>query len=151
MRTRSPIILFVIILSFLSVPAFGQTANQDLFDRFEEGAYTESLPKIRILANDGDATAQYFMGEAYFNGWGVRRDNTVALMQVGMEKTMIQPLIEKTMDQARGENFKVMPGFDHLVPAGKRDTFHQTGGQHPAVGQVPIHIGHGIIMNFSRD
>ena len=82
MRSKSQLAFIFIFFSFLSPNALGQEKNREFFERFQNGAYTENLPLIRKLAEEGDATAQYYMGEAYFNGWGVKIDNQVALIWI---------------------------------------------------------------------
>lgn len=103
MRSKSQLAFLFIFFSFLSSNALGQEKNRELFERFQNGAYTENLPLIRKLAEEGDATAQYYMGEAYYSGWGVQLDNQVALVW-----------IQKSAQQENKQAENLMGIFYHL-------------------------------------
>lgn len=67
----------VVLLSLLAAPATAQDYDKGVAS-YERGDYVAALWKWRPLAEQGDAQAQYELGQSYFRGRGVLRDYTEA-------------------------------------------------------------------------
>ncbi len=65
----------LIILSFIfldiSVVNAADINKDNILLKFENGAYEEYLAKISELAEHGDAIAQFYLGRAFLNGYGM--------------------------------------------------------------------------------
>ncbi|WP_050724129.1 tetratricopeptide repeat protein [Nitratiruptor sp. SB155-2] len=48
-------------------------------DLFENDKYDEALPIFKKLAKEGDAEAMYYLGMMYYEGWGVEKDEKMAV------------------------------------------------------------------------
>lgn len=72
--------LIVLMLGLLGGPA-GAAANADYehaMRDYDRGAFAEAIPAFRLLAERGDAQAEFMLGAMYFFGKGVRRNDAIA-------------------------------------------------------------------------
>ena len=70
--------LCLMAVAFATAPAFSDDL-QDGFDAYYERDYKTVLQKLRPLAEQGVASAQYYMGVMYRNGQGVVQDYKTAV------------------------------------------------------------------------
>ena len=70
MRTATVLLAVVVVL--VAAPAC--TNSKTGVDAYEKGDYATALMEFRVLAEQGDAIAQYNLGLMYANGRGVPRD-----------------------------------------------------------------------------
>ncbi len=76
--------VFVLVLALaLSVPVLAADFEAGLA-AFDRGDYETALEEWRPLAEQGDADAQYYLGNMYTSGWGVPRDLAEAAYWYGM-------------------------------------------------------------------
>ena len=69
----------VISVVMLATSAFAQDLNKAV-DAYNAGDYDTALQEWRLLAEQGDALAQFILGDMYYNGQGVLQDNVLAHM-----------------------------------------------------------------------
>ncbi len=70
-------ILAALLLVTLAAPAWaGWDEGVAAYDR---GDYATALREFRVLAEQGDADAQFSLGDMYYSGYGVPQDNTEAV------------------------------------------------------------------------
>ncbi len=69
---------FALVVVLTAVPAC--TNSKTGVDAYEKGDYATALMEFRVLAEQGDAIAQYNLGLMYANGRGVPRDYVQARM-----------------------------------------------------------------------
>ncbi len=80
MRTATVVLAVVVVL--VAVPAC--TNSKTGVDAYEKGDYATALMEFRVLAEQGDAIAQYNLGLMYANGRGVPEDYVQAHLWVNL-------------------------------------------------------------------
>ena len=73
----------VISVVMLATSAFAQDLNKAV-DAYNAGDYDTALQEWRLLAEQGDALAQFILGDMYYNGQGVLQDNVLAHMWLNL-------------------------------------------------------------------
>ena len=71
------LVLTFAILIVLAAPAWAGFAEGPA--AYKRGDYETALREFRLLAEQGDAAAQYNLGLMYINGWGVPQDHAEAV------------------------------------------------------------------------
>ena len=69
------IALFVFVM--FSTPSFGQV--DEAIQAYESGDYDNAFRIINAAAKEGQANAQFYLGESYFNGRGAPQDFSQAI------------------------------------------------------------------------
>ena len=77
-RIKRYLILPLIFLSLASSPSFSADFNKGL-KAYNSGDYATALREWTPLAEQGEADAQYNLGQMYRNGRGVPQDDTAAM------------------------------------------------------------------------
>lgn len=67
------------ILLFLTVTSCAHTGFDDGLSASKKGDYSKSYKEFKVLADQGDANAQFNLGWIYLNGHGVPQDYTEAV------------------------------------------------------------------------
>ena len=70
-------IFAVILLAALAGTAVAGPL-EDAFSAHKRGDYATALREFRVLAEQGDADAQFNLGAMYYNGYGVPQDDVQA-------------------------------------------------------------------------
>jgi len=94
MRTATMLLTLVVVLT--AVPAC--TNSKTGVDAYEKGDYATALMEFRVLAEQGDAIAQYNLGLMYANGRGVPRDYVQARMWLNLAAAQGNELARKARD-----------------------------------------------------
>mmetsp|Transcript_28813 Transcript_28813/g.54777 ORF Transcript_28813/g.54777 Transcript_28813/m.54777 type:complete len:126 (-) Transcript_28813:1346-1723(-) len=63
----------------LTAPVYAQDSSKAVA-AYTSGDYATAVQEWRPLAEQGDASAQVFLGNMYYNGQGILQDNVVAHM-----------------------------------------------------------------------
>lgn len=63
--------VFIVTLALMPVGTFGQDLDAGL-EAKEQGDYARALQELRLLADEGHAAGQYYLGEMYTSAKGVR-------------------------------------------------------------------------------
>jgi TPR repeat protein len=71
--------IFVLFVALLNATQSNSANFQKGLDAFEKGDFETALAEWRLLAEEGDVDAQYYMGWMYSNGKGVPKDDKVAV------------------------------------------------------------------------
>ncbi len=80
MRTATMLLAVVVVL--VAAPAC--TNSKTGVDAYEKGDYATALKESRVLAEQGNAPAQYNLGLMYANSRGVPRDDVQAHMWLSL-------------------------------------------------------------------
>jgi hypothetical protein len=78
MKLKRAIAAMILVAAFAAPVAAG--TFEDAVDAHARGNYAKALRLIPLLANDGDATAQFNLGLMYVTGQGVQQDNAAAAL-----------------------------------------------------------------------
>ena len=74
-------IRLIVCLLVLAVPDMALAGPlEDGLAAYEERDYTKAVKSFRLVAEKGNALAQFLLGDMYFYGLGVRKDNVLAYM-----------------------------------------------------------------------
>src|SRR5260370_11874948 len=76
MKLKRAIAAIVLVSAFAAPVAAG--TFEDAVDAHARGDHANALRLIRPLANDGDATAQFYLGLMYMTGQGVQQGYSAA-------------------------------------------------------------------------
>jgi uncharacterized protein len=76
-RAFNAIVAVIILLSLAAPVAAGPF--EDATAAWGKGDYATALRLIRPLADQGNASAQYYLGSMYYNGHGVPQDYAEAV------------------------------------------------------------------------
>jgi TPR repeat protein len=72
MKLKGAIAVIVLVSAFAAPVTAG--TFEDAVDAHARGDYPRALRLVRLLANDGDASAQFNLGLMYTTGQGVQQD-----------------------------------------------------------------------------
>ncbi len=87
---------FALVVVLTAVPAC--TNSKTGVDAYEKGDYATALMEFRVLAEQGDAIAQYNLGLMYANGRGVPRDYVQAHLWANLAAAQGNELARKARD-----------------------------------------------------
>lgn len=129
MRKWVPIIALVVALAG---PGLARADLASGFAAYDRGDYATALVQFRLLANEGDAAAQFVLGRMHENGQGVRPDRQSAIewyrraaeQGYGPAETQLSRLVPG-----------LAPGASPLDPVPLPDVNDQASA--PATGEAP--------------
>ncbi len=65
--------LLIVSLAFATTPAFSDDFQKGL-DAYNSRDYATALAELQSFAEQGNARAQWVLGQLYSNGWGISQD-----------------------------------------------------------------------------